>query len=564
MSITLNPGFALICGAAMALIMPRSVRAGVMIGWALAALALIYVPDFGLGPAFAQIGLSITPLRLDPLAQIFGTGFALIALLLALFSADREDKAEDVALMAHAGGALVAVFAGDLVSFVAGAQFSALASAALIFRGTSAGALGAGLRYLSWQVLAGALMTAGIGFTWASAGAIGFDRMNPLSIQGGLMLAGLVIMAGAPIAHVWVKDSLPHASTIGMAALAAFPIKLGIYALARGFPGEPALLYLGAIAALGAVPLAAMSRDVRQSAAYGIISQAGAAIAAIGAGTPFALASAAALAFASLFHGTLGLLAIGLACARIGSARESALGGLARSMPMTAILSAIAALSAIGAPGFIGFAANTIHGDALAQEDRPLVWLALIAASAGSAFHLGGRLTYVTFFGPDRGQRPLDAQFSAQLAMGLAAFFCIAIGVAPSWLYGLLPAQIYFHPYDWDHIVRQGEIISFAWLALGIAIMARLFPADHGAELVELDWLLRRVAKRVLNAAGRALLAIYDGGRVRTEAAYAWAMKSAAPLMKEGDRPAAPDGAGLAWAMVVLTIAMVFLFAFQG
>ena len=280
MSITLNPGFALICGAAMALIMPRSVRAGVMIGWALAALALIYVPDFGLGPAFAQIGLSITPLRLDPLAQIFGTGFALIALLLALFSADREDKAEDVALMAHAGGALVAVFAGDLVSFVAGAQFSALASAALICRGTSAGALGAGLRYLSWQVLAGALMTAGIGFTWASAGAIGFDRMNPLSIQGGLMLAGLVIMAGAPIAHVWVKDSL-----------------------ARGFPGEPALLYLGAIAALGAVPLAAMSRDVRQSAAYGIISQAGAAIAAIGAGTPFALASAAALAFASLFHG---------------------------------------------------------------------------------------------------------------------------------------------------------------------------------------------------------------------------------------------------------------------
>src|SRR5262249_34862386 len=115
MAITLNPGAAVLLGAVLALILPRALRPPAMIAAAVAALFLIFEPDSGSGAAFAQIGLSIKPLRLDPLAQVFGLGFALVTAILALFAAQRDDRTEDVALMAHAGGALTAVFAGDLV-----------------------------------------------------------------------------------------------------------------------------------------------------------------------------------------------------------------------------------------------------------------------------------------------------------------------------------------------------------------------------------------------------------------------------------------------------------------
>jgi hypothetical protein len=63
---------------------------------------------------------------------------------------------------------------------------------------------------------------------------------------------------------------------------------------------------------------------------------------------------------------------------------------------------------------------------------------------------------------------------------------------------------------------------------------------------------------------GAALLGVYDALRARLSRLYAWFLKALALLALEGDRPAAPDAAGLVWAMVVLTTAMVFLFAFQG
>jgi multicomponent Na+:H+ antiporter subunit D len=564
MTITPNPGFAILLGAALALILPRGLRAPAMIAGAVGALFLMFEPSFGAGATFAQIGLEISPLRLDPLSQIFGLGFALLTAIFALYAASREDKLEDIALMAHAGGAVTAVFAGDMVSFVAAAQFSAFAGAALIFAGRTPRARAAGVRYVCWQFLAGALMTAGVGFAWASTGAIEFERMAPQSLQGALFFTGLLIMVGAPLAHVWMKDGLPETRVLGGAALSVFALKLGAYALARAFPGETWLMPIGAALALGVLPLAALSGNVRQAAAYGVLSQSGAAIAAIGAGTPLALAGAAALSFAGMLHGALALLALGLACERSGTSEESELGGLARSMPITALLAIVAALSTMAAPGFVGFTAAALHGEAIAQEERPLLWLALVAASAGGALHIGGRLPYAVFFGTDRGQRPADADFSAQLAMGLAAFFCIAIGVAPGWLYALLPDKIFLNPYDWDQIISRTELMLFAAAAFGAARLVGLYPAQRAAETIDIDWLWRGPGRRVLGFAGAHLVALYEAGRAGFAGLYALGANAAAKLADQGDRPAAADAAGIVWAMVVLTVTMVLLFAFQG
>src|SRR5262249_23188427 len=160
---------------------------------------------------------------------------------------------------------------------------------------------------------------------------------------------------------------------------------------------------------------AALSGNVRQAAGYGLISQSGAALAAIGAGTPLALAAAAAMSFASIFTGALALLTIGAAGERAGSDREADLGGLARTVPLTALLALVAGLSALAIPATAGFAGVTILSDAIALEDRPLLWLAIVASGAGAVLHIGGRIPYAVFFGADSGKRPAEAPFAGLL-----------------------------------------------------------------------------------------------------------------------------------------------------
>ena len=46
------------------------------------------------------------------------------------------------------------------------------------------------------------------------------------------------------------------------------------------------------------------------------------------------------------------------------------------------------------------------------------------------------------FFGHDSGLRPKEAPWNMRLAMGIAAFLCVAIGMFPQPLYDLLPYPV--------------------------------------------------------------------------------------------------------------------------
>jgi multicomponent Na+:H+ antiporter subunit D len=564
MTITPNPGFLLLVGALLALILPRPLRGLGMVGSAVVATYLIFQRDFGAGPGFDQIGLTIEPLRLDPLSQVFGLGFTLAALILALFSFARATRIESVSLMMLAAGAATAAFAGDLVSFVAGVQICAFSSAMLVFCAKTPSAASAGVRAVSWHALGGALMAAGVGLSWAATGDIQFERLQARSLEGALLFTGLLVIAGAPLAHTWFKDAVPRAGTIGGAALCAFPLAVGAYALARAFPGEPILLVVGAALALGALPMALLSQDVRQAAGYGVLSQAGAAMAMLGVGTTMAVAAAAALSFAAMLHNTLALLALGLACERTGLSRTGELGGLWRTMPFAALFAVVAGLSALAAPGLAGFAAMTLASDAAGQEERLLLWLTLTAASAGAALHIGARLPLAVFFGSDHRLRPADATFPEQLAMGLVLFFILVIGVSPDWLYGFLPEQIFVHPYDWEHVTRHAQLVAFALLAFAALQVTKLLPKDRGRDLADIDWFWRGPGLRATAALGSVSLAAYGRARQALQRTYDGARVVIARLAKEADRPAAPDSGGLVWPMIVLAAAMGLLFAFQG
>jgi multicomponent Na+:H+ antiporter subunit D len=529
-----------------------------MLAGAIGALFLMFAPGFGEQVALAQIGLAVTPLRLDALGQVFGLGFGLIAAILSLFSDYRRDRLEDVALMAQAGGAAAAVFAGDLISFIAAAQLGALAGAALAANGRTPQALGAAIRMLIWQGLAGLLLVAGAGLIWSAGGSVDFGQMDARTPGGAMFLAALLIMLGAPLAHVWIKDAAANTTPAAAAALAVFPVGVALYALLRAFPGEPLLLPIGEVMALAPLPFAAATKNLRQALAYGIVSQAGVAAIGIGAATPLALAGATAFAFACMAHNALAFMAVGFAYERA----NGAIGGLARSMPLTALMAIIAGLSSMAAPLFAGFTGQAVIAGAVSREGLATAWFVLVAAAAGAVLHAGVRAPFEVFFGRDSGARPADAPFGVLLAMGLAAFFVVAVGVNPAWLYALLPDQINFRPLELGQALAQAQVICAAALAFGLAKRFGVYPTARTGEIPDVDWLyrvpLRGAARRIIAAAdwlSRAAGA--QAGRVHRRA------RQAVGVLRHADRPASAGGGQALWLLAAAAFFLIVLYARQ-
>src|SRR5262249_44594448 len=168
-------------------------------------------------------------------------------------------------------GGGVALFVGDLVSFVAAAELAALAMAGVVFASTSEGAGASGVRMLVWFGIEGLLFLVGAALHLSSEGGNSvLTRLDVTHIGDAFILAALLIRLCAPVAHVWFKDAVRHASPAGAPAITAFSTTLGVYALARLFPAEPVLMYVGAaMTAIGLI-YALAEDDLRASAAAGM------------------------------------------------------------------------------------------------------------------------------------------------------------------------------------------------------------------------------------------------------------------------------------------------------
>ena len=347
-AVSFNPGFALLIGAALVLAAPARARSWLALAVSLGALALAFTPSFGEHGAFAQIGLRVAPLRLDALSQTFGMIFALVAIMLAIHGGAARSRQEEAALLVHAGGALGAVYAGDLVAFVALAEVSTLGAAALLLSRQDAADKAAGLRLIGWQALSSVLFLAGAAFVIAQRGSAEFAQLSTRTPGGILVLLALGVKAGFPIAHVWLKDAAPRASAAGATALLAFTPLLGAYGLARAFAGEPALIWIGVAMTVLPAFHAMAEDDLRRALAYGMTVQVGFIVACIGVGSPLAIAAGAAHAMAAGLGVTIMAMSLGAVLERMGTTQASRLGGLGRTMPVTAALACIAGLSIAG------------------------------------------------------------------------------------------------------------------------------------------------------------------------------------------------------------------------
>ncbi|MBL8545608.1 MAG: hypothetical protein JNL81_04045 [Hyphomonadaceae bacterium] len=542
-ALTLNPGFVPIIAALFILAMPRTLRSPMIVVTALAAFWLLLDHEFGAASAMAQMGLPVVLLNLDELNRIFGIALLIALIAIGIYSGARRNRYEDAAILLLAGSAVSALFVGDLISFVAALALGGLAAAWVTFASPLEGASRAGARLLIWHGLEGLLFLVGVAFhlsAGAQASVVG--RLDVTSIGGAFIFAALMIRVGAPMAHVWLKDVVSHASPTGAAALSAFTTMLGVYALARLFPSEPLLVWIGgAMMVIGAF-YAVAEDDLRRAAAYGVTVQTGICTALVGLGTPLALAAAEGHGFATILSFVALQLMLGAVLERHGSVLVSHLAGVGRTMPLSAILLLGCGLAVAATPGLALFASQSASLEASAQWDLRWLWALIWVTPAVMLVALLLRPSLAAYT-PSGDVKPIrEAPFSMLLGAGLALFLCFAVGLAPRWLFDLMPAEISFQPFVLDRVTPQFQLLGAAGVAyLGLR-MVRAAPRERGVSLLDIDALYRGPLTAAGRWAGVLGLRMYGAWQSWTRRSSQSAAKSLETLANACDRPYGSSG----------------------
>ncbi|MCF8467096.1 MAG: Na(+)/H(+) antiporter subunit D [Sneathiella sp.] len=505
----LNPGFILIFGAVLIPLTSGIIRSAVTLILPLLALAQLYWLGLGSWGHFDFLGLTIEMTRVDPLARIFGTIFCIASFMGMVYSLHVKDTMQHFVALIYMGSAIGAVFAGDMITLFVFWELTAISSVFLIWASRTERAYKAGMRYLIMQVSSGVILLGGIILYYQDTGSIAFTYIGLTGLASGLILVAFGIKAAFPFLHNWMQDAYPEATVTGTVILSAFTTKLAIYALARAFPGTDILIPIGGVMTIFPIFYAVLENDLRRVLAYSLNNQLGFMVVGIGIGTELSINGTAAHAFAHIMYKSLLFMCMGAVLFRTGTAKASELGGLYKSMPVTMVFCIIGAISIAGFPLTGGFVSKAMIQSAAGNADMVVIWLVMLFASAGVMDHSGIKVPFFTFFAHDSGIRVKEAPLNMLLAMGIAAFFCIGIGVYPDALYALLPYEPTYHPYTASHVITSLQLLLFAVLAFTLLMRYKIYPPELRSTNLDFDWFYRVPLKWLALAIGRLIVIVW-------------------------------------------------------
>ena len=506
------PAVYLLAGALLIGLTRGTARTAVLFLAPLATLWAIWqVPD-GVVFDLAFLDYRIEPLEGSPLRRLFATIFAAMVLIGGLYAFRQATWQELAAAYAYAAGAVGVSFAGDLISLFMFWEVMALFSTVVVWCGRTPAARAAGIRYAVMHLLGGVILKVGIEGVVVHTGSIDVQPMLANNFDTWMMLIGILINAAAPPVSAWLADSYPESSPTGSVFLSAFTTKTAVLALILLFPGEPVLVGVGLFMVMYGIIYALLENDIRRILSFSIVNQVGFMVCAVGVGTQMAINGAAAHAFAHIIYKALLFMSAGTVVYRTGLNRCTEVGGLFRTMPLTAICGIIGALAISGFPLTSGFTTKTMISQAAADEGLAFVYFMLAAASAGVFLHAGIKFPWFVFFQRDSGLRPKDAPWNMGLAMAIFAGLCILLGTAPELLYRFLPYPVDYQAYTGDKVLFYLQLLLFSGLAFFL-----LLPLMKRTETISLDadWLWRvalhrvaRISAVVMTALGRRLSAV--------------------------------------------------------
>lgn len=497
-----NPSVVMFLGALILYFVRGNLRKAVLLIVPLIALYVVHNLQYGFVWNIQFHDFALAPVKVDKLSKLFGYVFTLAAFYTSIYNIRSKKDGEHPAAFAYASGALGVVFAGDLVTLFFFWELLAFSAVFLIFMGERKESIRAGFRYILVHTTAGLCLLAGVYFYYqAESTLIMKDGLGVFlgAFQGTpgyyLILLGFMINGAVPPLHAWLTDAYPESTIGGGVYLSALTTKTAVAVLARGFAGEPLLLYLGAIMTLYGVVFAVLENDIRRLLSYHIVSQVGYMVAGIGIGTTLAINGALSHAFTHIIYKGLLFMGAGAVMYSTGRSKLTELGGVYKYMPATFFLYMIGGFAISSFPLTSGFVSKSITIAAAGEEHLSIIWMLLSLSAVGTFLHTGLKLPYFTFFYKkydEKGVKPLPVPFNMKLAMGIAAFFCIGIGIYPQPLYNILPYGMDFQPYTISHVLWSWQSLLFCALAF---FMFAEKAKGKATISIDTDWFYRKGSK---------------------------------------------------------------------
>ncbi|PZN96709.1 MAG: monovalent cation/H+ antiporter subunit A [Alphaproteobacteria bacterium] len=409
------------------------------------------------------IGLDFT-VMLDPLGLLFAgliLGIGLLVMVFAHFYLAPEEATGRffASLMLFQGAMLGIVLSGNVLLLLVFWELTSLSSFLLIgfwrdkaearqgARMALAVTGGGGLVLIAGMVLLG--LAAGSFDLLTILGRGDIVRASPLyPVMLLLILIGCFTKSAQFPFHFWLPHAMAAPTPVSAYLHSATMVKAGVFLLARLWPVLAGTdLYTIVVAGVGLVTMtfgawvALFRHDLKSILAYSTISQLGLLVMLLG----FSLELAAVAAVFhiinhAVFKAAL-FLSAGIVDHETGTRDIRRLGGLARVMPITAIVATLAAAAMAGLPPLGGFISKEMMLDeTLAIGLFGLPWLVPVVATIAAALSAGYslRLAIRLFFGA-----PRDAGHHARAHdPGVGMWLSPAVLVAIAVLLGLVPMQL--------------------------------------------------------------------------------------------------------------------------
>jgi multicomponent Na+:H+ antiporter subunit D len=263
---------------------------------------------------------------------------------------------------------------GDFFNLFVFFEIMLLASFALIALGVGPRQLNLTFPYVLVNLIASAILLAGIGAVYGTAGTVNMAEVS-LAIQAGELPAafwagvGMILLVFAVKAALlplffWLPDAYPISPIAVNALFASLLSKVGVYTLFRTVPlvtgGEfgviqSVLIAVGAGTMLIGV-LGALGRSgIRDILSFHIVSQVGYMVFGLAVFTPLAVAAGLFYTVHNIIVKTGLIMAGGMAERMGGSQKLGVIKGVARSHPWVAVAFFICAVALAGLPPFSGF-----------------------------------------------------------------------------------------------------------------------------------------------------------------------------------------------------------------
>jgi len=427
--------------------------------------------------------------EISDLSFLFCVVFLIIGLFGKIFSFYRENSNEKGYVLLYIASALGVVLSGDFLTLYVFWEAMAITSTFVIWSTRNQLSLDSGNRYIILHLIGGLIFLIGLIGLYGQTYDLTIREISLNTWYSWFILIGLLLNAGAPPFSQWIPDAYPEGSYSSSVFLSAYTTKTSVYVLIVTFAGNSILIYIGIYMILYGIVYALLENDIRRILSYSIVNQVGFMIVGIGIGTELAINGTSAHAFSHIIYKGLLLMSAGSVLYVTGKRKCSDVGGLYKTMPITAACGIIGAFAISAFPFTSGFISKSMIVESSYIEGLEIIWYFLLIGSAGVFLHAGIKFPWFVFFHRDKKLEATDPPIFMTIPMVSLSFICIILGIFPNLLYVLLPYSVDYVPYTGNHVVSQLHLLLFSGLAF---FMALKYLERTLTITLDIDYLYRR------------------------------------------------------------------------